>query len=245
MRRIVSVFGLSMVLVSATSGAFAQNQPINITGEMRGSEVLVDLTLRDAEIAEVLIALFNTTNGQYEAEISPDVTGRVPLVSLRQLPFDQALRTILGSNFSFTSKDIGNGIRRYVISRGQTSSGTGLNPVGRPVPLNSGSTDATSLTAVREPIIPQNMKRVATSSASESSVVEFIGINYISLSAVVSVFGGEMIDLYGGGTGSSGVRNNTQNTNTNVNNKTTQNNRTTTTTTNNRTTTGTTTGTTN
>lgn len=226
-----------MALLGATLSVSAQNQPIYITGDTRGNDVLVDLTLRDADISEVLVALFNTTNGKYEAEISPDVSGRIPMLTLRQQPFDKALSAVLGSKYSFTTKPLGNGIVRYVISSGNTTSGgsSGYANVNRPTdPSMGGGNSSTpagfdgnsSGTANRKPSIPTKpATHREMRASSESSIVKMIGVSYLDLNSLIQALGGTVLELYSvdNSLGSSGVSNNNNN-NSNNNNRNNNNN---------------------
>jgi len=76
----------------------------------------MDISLRDADLTEVLTAMFNTTGGKYQLQVGNGVVGRIPRLQLIQTPFDKALDAILGIEFSYQRRQIGNGNYLYSIS---------------------------------------------------------------------------------------------------------------------------------
>lgn len=82
-----------LISTAILSGLFAMAPVKASAQEDIGSRIIPSLELESADVREALKALFRSVNVSYS--ISPDVQGLVT-VSLRDVPFDTALRNILG-----------------------------------------------------------------------------------------------------------------------------------------------------
>lgn len=123
MRRIISVCGLCAVLLGALlPGAMAQDVSVATSDNLK-----YDISLRDADLATVLTALFNTTDNKRQVTFGNGVAGRIAKLQLSQTSFDQALDAILGTDFSYKRVLRGDGVYVYTIV-GRQSGGDIYSP---------------------------------------------------------------------------------------------------------------------
>lgn len=124
MRRTFIVLGICALCMGAlTTGARAQ---ISIA---RDNNMLMDVSLRDADLVQVLTALFNTTDGKYQVTIKPGVVGRIARLQLPATPFEKALDAILGMDYSYQKKLLRDGSYLYTISGRQTGAVADFTPI--------------------------------------------------------------------------------------------------------------------
>jgi hypothetical protein len=133
MGRILTL-ALLCVIGLGLSAPGARAQQINIGGDP--DTMLMDIYLRDADIPEVLTALFNTTNGKYQLKLDPSVVGRVSRLQLTATPFEKALDAILGNEFSFQKKQTDQGFLYTITGRNAGAPRTGFG-----APLNAPPAD--------------------------------------------------------------------------------------------------------
>ncbi len=124
MRRTFIVLGICALCMGALmTGARAQ---ISIA---RDNNMLMDVSLRDADLVQVLTALFNTTDGKYQVTIKPGVVGRIARLQLPATPFEKALDAILGTDYSYQKKLLRDGSYLYTISGRQTGAVADFTPI--------------------------------------------------------------------------------------------------------------------
>ncbi len=219
MRRFVMVMSLALTLV-LTCFVGASAQQISIVGDPGNPDMPVDISLRDADLTEVLTALFNTTNGKYQLSILPGVAGRVARLQI-STSFEKALDTILGSEYSYVKDPLGDGKYLYKIS-GRTGSTPSpmapttplMAPPSASLPAGSGlsgskgsSTAFPSLTYSTKSTTAQGT--TAGAAASTESVIKPIKISYMSIESFTEALGGNVVYLFentgsGGGSRRSG-----------------------------------------
>ncbi len=182
MRRLVVWTSICLlVLGSALSSVKAQ---ISIAGDINNPNMLMDISLRDADLNEVLTALFNTTDGKYQLQVGNGVVGRIPRLQLVQTPFDKALDAILGTEYSYTRESIGNGSFLYHISgRNDTTlvpdtsaSVPSMAPATLSVPtLSSTPTDSTAGIETTSPAVAAPKILTLTTSKSGAGGMQAVG----------------------------------------------------------------------
>ncbi len=251
MRKLAVWTGLCiLVLCCALSRGHAQQ--IAIAGDLNSPEMAMDISLRDADLNEVLTAMFNTTGGKYQLQVGNGVVGRIPRLQLIQTPFDKALDAILGTEYSYTRRQIGNGNYLYTIS-GRSS--TNVPDTGASVPslapptaaatvspradsspsgsATSTSTPATSPTLPTVLTITQKKKdaKPGDAAATETLVVNTIKINNLDIEQLCTALGGTVVKLFvqtqsasGGGMTMPTNNNNNNNNNNGYNNNNNNNN---------------------
>ncbi|MHB9026881.1 MAG: hypothetical protein ACYC7E_22330 [Armatimonadota bacterium] len=226
MRHFSIALGLgAMLLMGFITGARAEG--IAIAADPDSPDMKVEVNLRDADIVEVLTALFNSTNGKYTVEIGKGVVGRIARLQLPQTPFEEALNAVLGSEFSYTKQQQGNGIYRYRISGSAGTSPSPTTPLGGPALLapptasagalggSSGSTSSAS-SLFGSSSLGSGTSGGATSS-DEKSVTKLIEVVNLDLESLCFELGGTPVYLYmqtstgssGGSSGNSGYGTNT------------------------------------
>jgi len=250
MRRIAVWTSLCVLLLSSVlSKGLAQQ--ISIAGDINSPEMTMDISLRDADLNEVLTAMFNTTGGKYQLQVGNGVVGKIPRLQLIQTAFDKALDAILGTEYSYTRRQIGNGNYLYTIS-GRNS--TNVPDTGASVPslappttsaspgsstadsTTSGSTPGATATSSPSPLltITQKVKSAAAkpgdAATTETLVVNTIKINYIDMKLLCTAIGGTAVELFpknavsSGGSGNGGTSSNNMNNNNGYNNNNNNNN---------------------
>ncbi|MHB9132497.1 MAG: hypothetical protein ACYDBB_15610 [Armatimonadota bacterium] len=241
MRRLVTLVSLCAMLIgiSVVSG---HTQTISIIND---GEMMIDVNLRDAELSEVLTALFNTTNGKYQLRMGNNVVGRINRLNFAGVPFDagekSALNTILKAAGTFSVlKEAGTGgTVIYTINGPQSAVPTPTPPI---TPVMAPPTADTKLgpTASKD-FNPNGFLSYASKSGTttgtqpagsttsgdpagenEISVIKMVGINYIDLYAFTDACGYSTVELFNqdsyGGSGSSGDGSNGYNNNNTNNN---------------------------
>ena len=240
MRRMVALLSLCALLTGGLfTGAYAQQIAI------AGGDLL-DVSLRDADLATVLTALFNSTNGKCQYRLGSGVTGRITRLQLAQTPFDKALDAILGTDYSYAKQPQSDGVFLYTISGRQGGSTYAPRmpavlqapPIGLPsfntteTPGASGPFRGTGA-GTTSPLLtlsPRDSTMAGATAASESSVVKLLRIQNVDVMVLCDFLGGQSIDLFellnsgtggtntGGGRRSGGNLNNNNNNNNNYNN---------------------------
>jgi hypothetical protein len=124
MRRVTLLISVCALLFGLMAGLHAQQ--IAIANDVAAGNVL-DVSLRDADLATMLTALFNSTGGKYQLRLGNGVNGRIGRLTLTQMPFDKALDAILGTDYSYTKQLQPEGIYLYTIT-GRSSTGTLFTP---------------------------------------------------------------------------------------------------------------------
>jgi len=213
MRRFALVAGLCALLISgAMLGARAQ---VTVLGDADN----MDISLRDADLSEVLTAMFNTTNGRYQMVLEKGVVGRIPRLQITQTPFEKALDAVLGSDYSYTKTQQGQGTYLYRISGRQTATPT-TNPGGGtafptmappsaslPAVSAAGTTKSTDDSGFPTLNFPTQSttstdktgtgdKTATSSSATESSVIKLIRVSNLDLASLCTALGFQVVQLF-------------------------------------------------
>jgi type II secretory pathway component HofQ len=148
----ITILALTVLLVGGTCTAA-------LTQDAAGSENMISLELRDTPVRTAIDSLFKGTGKNYAIE--PGVTGTIPNLSLKDVTFDQALKTLTKSA-GLTYKKEGNvfliGVKQQV-------------EVQPPVPT------AVDTSAVEQP-------------AEMDRKVEKIALNYADAMDISGIFGG-------------------------------------------------------
>lgn len=223
MRNFSIAVGLfALMFVSVVTGARAEG--ISIAADPNSPDMKVEVNLRDADIVEVLTALFNSTGGKYVVEIGKGVVGRIARLQLPQTPFEEALNAVLGSEFSYTKQQEGDGIYRYRISGSAGTSPSPTTPLGGPAllapPSNTGGTSKlgskpASTASGAASLFGAGSLGGSTSgavSSDEKTATRLIMVSNLDLENLCSELGGSTIFLFtqtsmdssGGSSGSSG-----------------------------------------
>ena len=243
MRRTAIWASLCLFLLGSTL-ARVHAQQISIAGDMNSPSMLMDISLRDADLNEVLTAMFNTTGGKYQLQVGNGVVNRIARLQLVQIPFDKALDAILGTEYSYTRRQIGNGNYLYTISGRSSSS---VPDTGATVPsmapptaaaTSSGSAgSASSGGASSSSSLPTVLtittkadgtakKADGTAATTETSVVKIIKVYYLDIENLCSALGGTSVTLFvqSASSGSSGGAHPSTNSGSNNNNNNNNNN---------------------
>jgi len=218
MRRVTLLLSLCALLFGGLM-AGVQAQQINIANDVNGGNV-VDISLRDADLATVLAALFNTTGGKFQVRLGNGVNGRIGRLVLTQMPFDKALDAILGTDYSYTKQVQSDGIALYTITGRQGGGGTLYTPkppnpfqapaIGIPTFANDATAAPFGGGGAATPTSPLlNLgSRTATTggtsttttsgddAAAESSVVKLLRVNNLDVMALAEALGGTGLDLF-------------------------------------------------
>ena len=213
-------------------------QQISIAGDVNSPNMLMDISLRDADLNEVLTAMFNTTGGKYQLQVGNGVVNRIARLQLVQTPFDKALDAILGTEYSYTRRQIGNGNYLYTISGRSSSSvpDTGATVPSMAPPTTaatlsggvgssssgsaSSSTDLPTVLTITTKADGTAKKADGTAATTETSVVKIIKVYYLDIESLCSALGGTSVTLFvQSASSSSGASHpNTSNNNNNNNN---------------------------
>jgi len=216
MRRVIMLVGVCAFLAGCLfTGAYAQSQ-VTISN----NENMLDISLRDADLPTVLTALFDTVGPKYKVQFGNGVNGRVAILQLSRVTFDQALDAILGTDFSYTKKQQSDGISLYTISGRGTAPGIGAGSTRMPVfqapaigmpsfgdddvPVSAFSPAAA---ATRGPATPPLLTlgtggatptaaAAADTAASESTRVRLVKVNYLDVGTLSQYLGGTYVDLF-------------------------------------------------
>lgn len=231
MRRFAVLSSLCVFLLGCTlSGAKAQE--VNIAGDLNSPDMQMDISLRDADLSEVLAAMFNTTGGRYQLQIGNGVVGRIGRLQLIQTPFDKALDAVLGTEYSYKKDPLGDNRYLYRIN-GRGSSG--VPDTGGAVPLMAPPT-TTPTTTDTPPILATPAVNTATRGSEnsgsqtiimkktgkpgpggapateETSYIRLIKIMHVSTRALTTALDGQLVELQldennvaGGGVGVPGI----------------------------------------
>lgn len=239
---------LITLCVTLLGGSFlgVHAQQYSIAGKANGNDMIMDVSLRDADLSEALTALFNTTNGKYAVKLEPGVVGRIGRLQLTQTPFDQVLDAVLGNEFSYSKQQQPDGTYLYRISgqRGGAATAPRMNPganfappaeIVPPKPATTSSKTANSddsgdvstsrLLSILSNTFSKGGANGGDSASKESSVVAIIPVYNLDLVSLCDNLGGEAIDLFpqGSYTSGSGGYNSSNNTGYNNNNNRTTN----------------------
>lgn len=216
MRRVTLLLSLCALLLSGLI-AGVQAQQINIANDVNGGNV-VDISLRDADLATVLAALFNTTGGKFQVRLGNGINGRIGRLVLTQMPFDKALDAILGTDYSYTKQVQSDGIALYTITGRQGSGGTLFTPkpptfqapaigiptfatdAATPPPFGGGgATPASPLLNLGARVAAGSSATTTTAgddAAEEATVVKLLRVNNLDVRALAEALGGSYIDLF-------------------------------------------------
>lgn len=233
MRRSVT-FAVICALSLGVFGVVRADQ-ISIAADTNAPDMPIDLSLRDADLGEVLSALFNTTNGKYQLQVGNGVVGRIARLQFTHQPFEDALKSVLGSEYSWTKANQPGGTYLYRIYGRQnagdnTKPVTGIAPVFAPptasVPAVTTATGTTNVVGAAPnaantgfPILSlitkssgSTDKTAGGTAAKEDSVnvVKLIGISHLDMDAICTALGGTTLalfaqDSYGGGSSGGGT----------------------------------------
>jgi hypothetical protein len=177
---------------------------------------VLDISLRDADLATVLTALFNSTGGKYQVRLGSGVNGRIARLQLAQTPFDKALDAILGTDFSYTKQTQGDGTYLYNIVGRQSNTSIYTPPSRMPIleapsigmptfggdapppglAAAGGSGSSSPLLSLGRGSITDSTTAVGDTAASESSVVKLIRVNYLAVDVLAEYLGGKSVDLF-------------------------------------------------
>lgn len=242
MRRFTLLAGLcALLLAGALLGARADQ--ISVAANQNDTDMIMDVSLRDADLVEALTALFNTTNGKFLLQVEPGVVGRVARLQV-SMPFEKALNAILGDEFSYTKSQSAPGVYLYKITgRSSETPSPTTTPTTLPLlaPPSTGLTSPTPTTGTTTASNPNDMlmnilkkgtlDKSGTPAADEYIAVKLIIISNIDLESLCTAFGGQVVPLFAqfseGSTGTGGTRtngggvrpfNSGTNRNTNINN---------------------------
>ena len=108
MRRILTLIGLMLLIAGGVRAAAV----ISVAGANP-----LDLTVRDANRADVLTTLFNATTSatnKHALLLLDAVTGHIAQLVLIQVPFNTALTSVLGSDYRF-SVEVKQGVTTYSV----------------------------------------------------------------------------------------------------------------------------------
>jgi hypothetical protein len=221
MGRVTVLLSLCAILVGAAMLGARAAESISIAGDPNSADMRMDISLRDANIQEVLTALFNTTNGRYQLSLDPSVVGRISRLQLSDTPFEKALDAILGTEYSYQRRTSGTNTFLYTITgrssgmpaaspiRGGTTI-TNAPPSGSSVPpLTGGSSDASAKPG-GFPMLSYSTSRAgasgtggtgagtaSTSASGEVSVIKMIPVSNMDLELLCTELGGVTLDLFG------------------------------------------------
>jgi len=245
MRRI-SVWASLCLFLLGSALARVHAQQISIAGDINNPAMTMDISLRDADLNEVLTAMFNTTGGKYQLQVGNGVVGRIPRLQLIQTPFDKALDAILGIEYSYLRRQIGNGNYLYTINGRGTPNvpDTGATVPTMAPPSSSATSSSSAVSAA--PSSPSSPSSSSTPpslltikqkkeggkpgdpASTETLVVNTIKVINLDVSNLCEALGGTAVKLFvsdkggtgggSGGTKSSGTNTNNNNNNNNMNN---------------------------
>lgn len=212
MRRNILLTGLCTMLIGVSS-LITQAQRIVVNVDANKPGMPVSLNIKDAEVGQVLTTLFNQTNNKYNVQLEAGVTGNIDTLQLAQMPFDEALTTILGSvkdapaKYTFT-KD-GNNLYRVAsgvasgIESTPTKTGVIKHPNGENIPFIKAM-----LPPVQNPLTAESTDP-NTPSAKEC-ILAMITLKNIPVFDFSKDLGGDCIESYetdnGNGNGGGGSR---------------------------------------
>ena len=128
MLRISRLLPFTLALVCGLTVMASATSRVIISVDLPCRNTPVTLTVQNAEINDVLSALFNATNNTYQLQTGLGVTGYIDTLQLTRAPFDDALTAILAKvNTTFTYSKTQGGLYCVTNPAGATT--------GAPVPV--------------------------------------------------------------------------------------------------------------
>ncbi|HEX2951956.1 MAG TPA: hypothetical protein VHV83_20670 [Armatimonadota bacterium] len=108
MKRLAWLLSLAGAILFG-SAIVAQAGRIVVNVNMNSPQSLVDVSIQDANVNQVLTTLFNSTGGKYQVRIGAGVDAKIADLQFNQVPFDEAVSTIVNkANPKFTISKQGN-----------------------------------------------------------------------------------------------------------------------------------------
>lgn len=245
MRRI-AIWATLCLFLLGNALAKVQADQITTAVDINSPDMTMDISLRDADLNEVLTAMFNTTGGKYQLQVGNGVVGRIQRLQLIQTPFDKALDAVLGTEYSYQRNQIGNGNYLYKIS-GRSSTptpdaGGGALPAFAPPTSAAPDASAASATPSAGSVTPSGASSASSPApmltitqtkkggktgdpaSTETLVVNSIKVNNLDIAQLCSALGGTAVKLFVQTNGSNGSTGSTGSTGTNNNNTNNNNN---------------------
>lgn len=209
MRRNILLTGLCTMLLGLSSLLIqAQRIVVNVEADKAGMPVSVNI--KDAEVGQVLTALFNQTGNKYNVKLEAGVTGNIASLQLAQIPFDEALTTILGSvkdaPAKYTFAKEGNNLYRVAsgvasgVESTQPKSGVIRHPNGENIPFI-----VVTLPPVQNPLTAEANP---DQPASKECILAMITLKNIPVYDFSKDLGGDCIEAYETDSGNGNSSNN-------------------------------------
>lgn len=152
------------VILPVGSRAWAADMPA------AGAKDLVSLDIRDIDVKAAIQALFRNSDRNYSIEAS--VSGTVPAMSIKDAPFETALKTLAKSTGLVWRRDT-DGI--YIISK---------KPETTPV--------------VDRPVDPGSSQLIVDQPITEETIIDKVPLNFSSATEILAAMSGDTSRLYGG-----------------------------------------------
>lgn len=165
MHRISILAAICGALVCGYS-AIATAGRVMVSVDLHARNTPVTLTVRDADVTDVLSAVFNATDNRYQLQTGVGIAGKIDTLQLTQTPFDDALKAILvKTDPSFTFSKAEGGIYRIM---NPTASTVVLPGPTLYVPVKTDDTMVT-VKATLPIIVPKNNKNTAGGKATPAA----------------------------------------------------------------------------
>ncbi|MHB9133484.1 MAG: hypothetical protein ACYDBB_20660 [Armatimonadota bacterium] len=209
MRQLIGIVGVIALLWSAsTVGAHVM---VSIA---QNDARLLDISVRNADVGDVLSALFNSTSGARQLRMGHGVAGNIARLQLAGVPFDEVLNAVLAKagTFEVEKATAANNMRTYTITAPQNLD----TPPVLVAPVSVTPVEARTPAASPPPVdINSVFSFAARSTAGDSaaqndiSVIKLLQINFLDIEAFCDAVGGTAISLFDPGSYGGDTNNNT------------------------------------